>query len=71
VRQAFLLGWTLAETLGRLRGGARPYRRSPADDNYAPRLNVSENEPGSSGLAFWTATHRLLALADALELPRK
>lgn len=68
VRQAFLLGWTLAETLGRLRGGARPYRRSPADDNYAPRLNVSENEPGSSGLAFWTATHRLLALADALEL---
>lgn len=68
VRQAFLLGWTLAETLGRLRSGARPYRRSPPGDDYAPRLNVSENEPGSSGRAFWSAVRRLLALAGALGL---
>ncbi len=68
VRQAFLLGWTLAETLGRLRSGARPYRRPPPGDDYAPRLNVSENKPGSSGRAFWSAVRRLLALAQALDL---
>ncbi len=67
-RQAFLLGWTLAETLGRLRRGARPRRRRTADDNYAPRLNVSDNEPSSSGRALWTGVRRLLTLADALDL---
>ncbi|MFQ6102068.1 MAG: hypothetical protein ACE5OS_12665 [Anaerolineae bacterium] len=67
-RQAFLLGWTLAEMLGRLRRGARPVRRRPVSEDYAPRLSVSDNEPGGSGRAFWTAARRLLALAEALDL---
>jgi len=67
-RQAFLLGWTLAETLGRLRRGARPGRRRSVGDDHAPRLNVSDNEPGSSGRAFWTGIRRLLTLAEELDL---
>jgi hypothetical protein len=67
--QAFQLGWTVTEILGRVRRGARPERRRqerPAD--HAPRLSVSTGELRTSTDQFHAAVLRMEALAHALGL---
>jgi hypothetical protein len=67
--QAFQLGWTLTEILGRVRRGARParsQRKRPPD--YAPRLSVSTGELRTSTDQFHGAVLRWEALSYALEL---
>jgi hypothetical protein len=67
---AFRLGWTTSELLGWLRKGVRPIQH-PAhdgDEDYAPRLSVSEGHPASKAEAFWLAAQRHGDLAAALGL---
>ena len=67
--QAFQLGWTLSEILGRVRRGARPPRsQKPRPPSYAPRLSVSTGTLRTSTDQFNEAVVRLEALARALGL---
>jgi len=65
--QAFQLGWTLAEILGRVRRGARPSRsRESRLPSYAPRLSVSTGKLRTSTDQFNEAVLRLETLAAEL-----
>ena len=61
VRTAFLLGWSISETLGRLRKGVRPSPRpsAPTTDN-APRLGVSDGTVDKATDAFEFAVQRIV-----------
>ncbi len=66
---AFRLGWTATELLGRLRKGVRPFQsRVRHDEAYAPRLSVSDGRPANKAEAFELTAHRLVDLAEALDL---
>lgn len=67
--QAFQLGWTSTEILGRVRRGARPPRTQPdRSPTYSPRLSVSTGELRTSTDQFHEAVLRLEALSFALGL---
>jgi hypothetical protein len=61
VRTAFLLGWSVSETLGRLRKGVRPPPQpsAPATDN-APRLVVADGAIDKTTDAFEFAAQRIV-----------
>lgn len=67
--QAFQLGWTLSEILGRVRRGARPpdTQRTPSPE-YSPRLSVSTGKLEKSTEQFRDAVMRWEALAYALRI---
>lgn len=67
--QAFQLGWTSTEILGRVRRGARPPKTQPdRSPTYSPRLSVSTGELRTSTDQFHEAVLRLEALSFALGL---
>jgi hypothetical protein len=67
--QAFQLGWTLCEILGRVRRGARPsFVQETRPPTYAPRVSVSTGELHSSTDQFRDAVLRLEALSRTLNL---
>lgn len=79
VQVAFRLGWTVSEFMGRARQADRLYREkdqwtAPRDlrgflSREAPRLSYSDGI-SSQESAWWQAALRLVALADALDLPK-
>jgi hypothetical protein len=65
--QAFQLGWSLAEILGRVRRGARPSQEETSrSSDYSPRLSVSTGELSAGADQFNDAVGRLETLASAL-----
>lgn len=67
VRSAFLLGWSVSETLGRLRKGVRPSPKpsTPATDN-APRLVVADGTVDKPADAFEFAVQRIVQFYQEL-----
>ena len=67
VRSAFLLGWSVSETLGRLRKGARPSPQpsAPSADN-APRLLVADGTVDKPADAFEFAAQRIVQFYQEL-----
>jgi hypothetical protein len=67
---ALRLGWAIAELLGRLRQGARPYhstrRSSDVDPDAVPRLVVGDGVVKGGGASFWFTAQRIVAFYDVL-----
>ncbi len=63
VTAAFLLGWSVAETLGHLRRGTRPPSQSVArPPDYTPRLVVSDGAVEKAPEAFAFAAQRVVQI---------
>ncbi len=66
VTAAFLLGWSISETLGLFRKGARPSAPRMRSADYAPRLVVSEGYVERSTDAIVVTVERVVRLYQAL-----
>ncbi len=65
-RTAFLLGWSVSQTLGLVRKGIR-VPRSPGTKDQAPRLVVSDGQAEKASDAFVLSAHRIVQLYQSLE----